>query len=616
MRAFIEDALETLPGLPLVKTDYKPRGFWFRLGVDLFLSNLGLLLGGLTTVFYWTLTWEVTRQDWFRWVVFEGWLGNVPILTVACLLGYILGGLYRGTHELDYTGRSRVVLRALGLSFILFFALVRFTGAFIPRSTLLSGWVYILGLMLASRFFAKAFYRRYHLLPSDDYDPQIDRVVRELTLMSHQDGWLPPESLPRKAPWPHFEKDEVVAAAAVLQSGKVNQWTGKEVEQFQNEFAAYCGVKHAIALANGTLALELALKTLGIGPGDEVIVTPRTFIASASCASMVGAKPVFVDVDRDSQNIDPQAIREAITPATRAIVAVHLAGWPCDMDPIMALAEEHGLKVIEDCAQSHGAVYYSRTPGPASAVESLETMRRDGVTLYPRMTGSFGHVAAFSFCQDKIMTTGGEGGHAAHQRRRPPGVGLGLQGPRQELRCRLPKDAQAGVSLAARILRHQLAHDRDASRHRPAPVDQAAPMERGPAAQRRYFEQRFRGDRGPAPDPAAAHGAPCLLQILCFRQARAAQGRLGPGPDHERRGGQGGAVLFRQLQRGLPGKGLRRRRSAAGPAPARGPGAGPNKPDVHGPPDPGAKGHGAGGRGGASGDGRGGALTGRRGFCA
>jgi len=100
--------------------------------------------------------------------------------------------------------------------------------------------------MLASRFFAKAFYRRYHLLPSDDYDPQIDRVVRELTLMSHQDGWLPPESLPRKAPWPHFEKDEVVAAAAALQSGKVNQWTGKEVEQFQNEFAAYCGVKHAI----------------------------------------------------------------------------------------------------------------------------------------------------------------------------------------------------------------------------------------------------------------------------------------------------------------------------------------------------------------------------------
>jgi dTDP-4-amino-4,6-dideoxygalactose transaminase len=169
-------------------------------------------------------------------------------------------------------------------------------------------------------------------------------------------------------------------------------------------------VNHAIALANGTLALELALKTLGIGPGDEVIVTPRTFIASASCASMVGAKPVFVDVDRDSQNIDPQAIRAAITPATRAIVAVHLAGWPCDMDPIMALAEEHGLKVIEDCAQSHGAVYYSRTPGPASAVESLETIRRDGVTLYPRMTGSLGHMAAFSFCQDKIMTTGGEGG--------------------------------------------------------------------------------------------------------------------------------------------------------------------------------------------------------------
>ena len=410
MRAFIEDVLETLPRLPLVKTDYSPRGFWLRLGVDLFMGNLGLLLGVLTTVFYWTLTWEVTRQHWFRWVIFEGWLANVPILTLACLLGYLLGGLYRGTHELDYTGRARVVARSVGLAFILFFALVRLTDAFVPRSALLTGWICILGLMLASRFFTKAFYRRYHLLPSDDYDPQIEKVVRELTLMSHQDGWLPPESLPRRAPWPHFEKDEVVAAAAVLQSGKVNQWTGKEVEQFQNEFAAYCGVRHAIALANGTLALELALKALGIGPGDEVIVTPRTFIASASCAALVGAKPVFVDVDRDSQNIHAEAIREAITPATRAIIAVHLAGWPCDMDPIMALAEEHGLKVIEDCAQCHGAVYYSRTPGPLPAAENLPPLQKDGITLYPRMTGSFGHVAAFSFCQDKIMTTGGEGG--------------------------------------------------------------------------------------------------------------------------------------------------------------------------------------------------------------
>lgn len=410
MRAFIEDALETLPELPLVKTDYRPRGFWFRLGVDLLLSNLGLLVGGLTTVFYWTLTWEVTKQHWFRWVVFEGWLANVPLLSLACLAGYLLGGLYRGTHDLAYLGRARVVARSVGLAFILFFVLVRLTDAFVPRSTMGAGWISILGLMLASRFFAKAFYRRYHLQPSEDYDPQIEKVVRELTLMSHQDGWLPPESLPRKAPWPFFEKDEVVAAAAVLQSGKVNQWTGKEVERFQTEFADYCGVRHAIALANGTLALELALKALEIGPGDEVIVTPRTFIASASCASLAGARPVFVDVDRDSQNIRAEAIRAAITPATRAIIAVHLAGWPCDMDPIMALAEENGLKVIEDCAQSHGAVYYSRTPGPASAVEPLETIQRDGVTLYPRMTGSFGHMAAFSFCQDKIMTTGGEGG--------------------------------------------------------------------------------------------------------------------------------------------------------------------------------------------------------------
>jgi hypothetical protein len=409
MQSFL-NVLETLPRLPLVRSGYKTRGFWFRLAVDLVVSNIGLLLGILTTMAYWTFTWEQTRQHWFRWVVFDGWLANVPILTVACLLGYPLSGLYRGSYGLDYLGRAKVVFKAVGLAFLLFFALDRLTDAFIPRSAMGTGWLYILTLMLASRFLAKAFYHRYHLMASEDYDPQIEKVVRELTLLSHQDGWLPPESLPRRSPWPYFENDEVVAAAAVLQSGKVNQWTGKEVAQFQDEFAAYCGVKHAIALANGSLALELALKALDIGPGDEVIVTPRTFIASASCAALVGAKPVFVDVDRDSQNIHAETIRAAITPRTRAIIAVHLAGWPCDMDPIMALAEEHGLKVIEDCAQSHGAVYYSRTEGPVSAVEPLSPIQKDGVTLYPRMAGSFGHMAAYSFCQDKIMTTGGEGG--------------------------------------------------------------------------------------------------------------------------------------------------------------------------------------------------------------
>jgi dTDP-4-amino-4,6-dideoxygalactose transaminase len=188
------------------------------------------------------------------------------------------------------------------------------------------------------------------------------------------------------APWPYFAADEIEAVTAVLRSGKVNYWTGQEGRQFEAEFAHYVGAKHGICVANGTVALELALHALGIGPGDEVITTSRTFIASASCVVMRGARPVFADVDRESQNITAESIRRVITPKTKAIIAVHLAGWPCDMDSIMALAAEHGLKVIEDCAQAHGATYKGK------------------------QVGSLGHMAAFSFCQDKIMTTGGEGG--------------------------------------------------------------------------------------------------------------------------------------------------------------------------------------------------------------
>lgn len=188
------------------------------------------------------------------------------------------------------------------------------------------------------------------------------------------------------SPWPSFPQDEIDSVTACLSSGKVNYWTGTEGRDFEKEFAAYCGVPHAIALANGTVALELALYALGIGPGDEVITTSRTFIASASCIVMRGATPVLADVDPVSQNITADTIRPCITSRTKAIIAVHLAGWPCDMDPILKLAREHGLKVIEDCAQCHGASYKGKS------------------------VGSLGDVAAFSFCQDKIMTTGGEGG--------------------------------------------------------------------------------------------------------------------------------------------------------------------------------------------------------------
>jgi dTDP-4-amino-4,6-dideoxygalactose transaminase len=199
------------------------------------------------------------------------------------------------------------------------------------------------------------------------------------------DGGRPLRARPF-APWPSFEADEVEAATRVLQSGKVNYWTGDEGHQFEAEFAAFAGCKHAVALANGTVALELALYASGVGPGDEVVTTSRTFIASASCAVMRGAVPVMADVDRDSQNIIAETVCAALTPRTRAIIAVHLAGWPCDMDPILELARERGLKVIEDCAQAHGATYKGRP------------------------VGSMGDVNAFSFCQDKIMTTGGEGG--------------------------------------------------------------------------------------------------------------------------------------------------------------------------------------------------------------
>jgi dTDP-4-amino-4,6-dideoxygalactose transaminase len=192
-------------------------------------------------------------------------------------------------------------------------------------------------------------------------------------------------------PWPSFTPEEMRAVQAVLSSNKVNYWTGSEGREFEREFAAWVGTRHAIALMNGTVALDLALKALGIGPGDEVVVTPRTFIASISCVVSVGATPVFADVDPDSGNLTAATIAAVLTPRTKAVICVHLAGWPCDMDPIMALAETHGFKVIEDCAQAHGARYKGRS------------------------VGSIGHIGAWSFCQDKIMTTGGEGGMVTTQ---------------------------------------------------------------------------------------------------------------------------------------------------------------------------------------------------------
>ncbi|WP_033073003.1 DegT/DnrJ/EryC1/StrS family aminotransferase [Sphingopyxis sp. MWB1] len=188
------------------------------------------------------------------------------------------------------------------------------------------------------------------------------------------------------SPWPSFSSEEIEAVQSVLKSNRVNYWTGREGRNFEQEFSAWCGSGHAVALANGTLALDLALKALNIGPGDEVIVTPRSFLASTSTVVNAGARPVFADVDANSGNISAETIAQVITDRTRAVIPVHLGGWPCDMDAIMALAAGAGIRVIEDCAQAHGG------------------------KVGERSVGSIGDIGAWSFCQDKIMTTGGEGG--------------------------------------------------------------------------------------------------------------------------------------------------------------------------------------------------------------
>ena len=188
------------------------------------------------------------------------------------------------------------------------------------------------------------------------------------------------------SPWPSYTQDEADAVSRVVLSNKVNYWTGTEGREFEKEFATWADSEYAVALGNGTLALDIALKALNVGAGDEVITTPRTFLASASSIVTAGASPVFADVDLNSQAITAASIKAVLTPKTKAVIVVHLAGMPAEMDDIMALSKEHGFYVIEDCAQAHGAKYKGRS------------------------VGSIGHIGAWSFCQDKIMTTGGEGG--------------------------------------------------------------------------------------------------------------------------------------------------------------------------------------------------------------
>ena len=186
--------------------------------------------------------------------------------------------------------------------------------------------------------------------------------------------------------WPHFYPEDIKKATEILKSGKINYWTGFEGREFEKEFSHYAGVKYSVAVDNGTNALILAAHALGISHGDEVIMSPRTFVASAFSVMHLGAKPVFIDIDRNTQNMDPDLIEASITPNTKAVMAIHLAGWPCEMEKIQEICNNHNLFLIEDCAQAHGAKYNGKS------------------------VGSFGDINAWSFCQDKIMTTAGEGG--------------------------------------------------------------------------------------------------------------------------------------------------------------------------------------------------------------
>jgi dTDP-4-amino-4,6-dideoxygalactose transaminase len=181
-------------------------------------------------------------------------------------------------------------------------------------------------------------------------------------------------------------EEEVAAAAKVLRSNKINYWTGEECRRFEEHYATATGRAYGLAVANGTLALELALRAFDVGCGDEVVVPARTFMATASSVVAVGAVPVVADVDRDSGNITQDTVLAALTPRTRAVIPVHVGGWPVDMDALTALAIRRDLIVIEDCAQAHGATYRGRPVGNVGS-----------------------HAGAFSFCQDKVLPLG-EGG--------------------------------------------------------------------------------------------------------------------------------------------------------------------------------------------------------------
>lgn len=186
--------------------------------------------------------------------------------------------------------------------------------------------------------------------------------------------------------WPSFSEDAIQAVEAVLRSGKVNYWSGPKGMEFEKKFAAWQGSKYAISCATGTAALHIALASLGIGPGDEVIVPSYTFIATSFSVVQAGAIPRFADVNIEDHCISIESAEKLVTKRTKAIIPVHLYGNVCDMDKVLAFAKKHNLYVIEDNAEAFGGYYKGKK------------------------TGTLGHMAACSFCQNKTFTTGGEGG--------------------------------------------------------------------------------------------------------------------------------------------------------------------------------------------------------------
>ena len=186
--------------------------------------------------------------------------------------------------------------------------------------------------------------------------------------------------------WPSYSKKEAKLVSEIIASNKVNYLFGNKGKEFEEKFSHFTGSKYSLAVANGTLALDLCLRSIELKRNDEVIVTSRSFVASASCISALGAIPVFADVDVNSQNISISDIKKLTSKKTKAIICVHFAGFPCEMQKILKFAKGKNIFVIEDCAQAHGGFINGKS------------------------VGTFGHISAWSFCNDKILSTGGEGG--------------------------------------------------------------------------------------------------------------------------------------------------------------------------------------------------------------